>query len=233
MSYRISREAGVERLIHLSALNASPNPVPHVFKEGSTFLKTKYLGEQAVLNEFPNATVIRPADIYGFHDCFIYYFSHFWRRRVLLLQKGLPLYKKGEHTIKQPIYAGDVARGVANIIANPETIGKIYQAVGPRRYVLSDLLDWMFAEMRRSPEDGSYCRYDLKYDPYLLLKIWLTSAISPNKPFGMLCKERIERESISDIVDPNLHTLEDLGVTLSLIEEKVCPFLISYLLKLS
>lgn len=38
---RLARENGVERLIHFSSLNASPNPQQIYIKGGSRFLKTK------------------------------------------------------------------------------------------------------------------------------------------------------------------------------------------------
>lgn len=38
---RLARESGVERLIHFSALNASPTPQEIYIKGGSQFLKTK------------------------------------------------------------------------------------------------------------------------------------------------------------------------------------------------
>lgn len=232
-NYRISREAGVKRLIHFSALNASPNPVPHVYKAGSQFLKSKYFGELAVLKEFPEATIIRPADIYGFGDHFIYYYSHIWRRRTLFFfgpARGMVLWRKGEDTIKQPVWAGDVARAVSNIVAEPATAGKIYQAVGPRRYYLSDLMDWMHAEMRKTTENGFYCRWDLKYDPLFRLKVWFTHFVSPGTPVGQLHKERIERESITDEIDPKLPTLEDLGVNPALMEYRVGSYSLSLLL---
>lgn len=227
-NYRISREAGVKRLIHFSALNASPNPVPHVYKAGSQFLKSKYFGELAVLKEFPDATIIRPADILGWGDHFLHYYSHVWRHRTLFFfgptQQGMVLWRKGEETIKQPVWVEDVARAVSIIVAEPETAGKMYQAVGPRQYYLSDLMDWIHAEMRMSREQERYCRYDVKYDPLFKLKVWFTHFVSPGTPIGELHKERIERESISDEVDPKLPTLKDLGVSLSLIENRVGSF---------
>lgn len=68
---RAAKKAGVERFIHLSALNASEYPEPLILKNGSQFLASKYRGEQAVLEEFPDATIFRPADIYGQEDRFL------------------------------------------------------------------------------------------------------------------------------------------------------------------
>lgn len=42
----------------------------------------------------------------------------------------MPLWKKGEATIKQPIHAMDFATGIVNAIKDPCSAGKIYQAVG-------------------------------------------------------------------------------------------------------
>jgi len=94
--------------------------------EGSRFLKTKYEGEQAVLEEFPSATIFRPADIFGQGDRFLLYYANFWRRNFY----GMPLYKKGEHTVKQPVYVGDVATAVVNAIKDPESAGKAYDIAG-------------------------------------------------------------------------------------------------------
>ena len=38
---RLARECGVQRLIHFSALNASPNPTPIVLRKPSRFLQSK------------------------------------------------------------------------------------------------------------------------------------------------------------------------------------------------
>lgn len=69
--FRICREMGVERFIHLSYLNAEEHPKPLVLKNPSMFKISKYLGECAVKEEFPTATIIKATDIYGSEDRFL------------------------------------------------------------------------------------------------------------------------------------------------------------------
>lgn len=123
---KVCREMGVERLIHVSSLNASPNPEPLILKEGSKFLKSKYYGELAVREEFPEATIFRPSDIYGQEDRFLRYYAHVWRRQL----RGMPLWHKGEKTIKQPVFCSDLAQGIVNAAKDPDSAGKVYQAIG-------------------------------------------------------------------------------------------------------
>jgi len=220
---KISREAGVERFIHLSSLNVSPEPTPIIFKGGSKFLKSKYYGEQAVLEEFPTATIIRPADIYGQQDHFLHHYCHLWRRHL----RGIPLWHKGERTIKAPVYASDVAQGIVNAILDPDTAGKIYQGIGPRRYLLSDLVDWFYLLMRKDEEWG-YHRFDMRFAPLFLLKVWLTDKITTSHYIADLHKERLEREHVSAVIDEELPTLEDLGVKLTYMENQVPWELLPY-----
>ena len=123
---RLSREAGVQRLIHVSALNCHPNPKPVVTRKGSAFYRSKYYGELAVREEFPTATIFRPSDMYGVRDRFFNYYSSWWRRayrRMLLWNKGKGIYK-------MPVSANDVASGIVNAIFDENAIGQTYDAIG-------------------------------------------------------------------------------------------------------
>lgn len=215
--FRACREAGVEKLIHLSALNASEHPQEIFIKGGSKFLASKLRGELAVREEFPDATIIRPADIYGQEDRFLRFYAHLWRRQF----RSMPLWYKGERTIKQPVAVSDVAQAIVNAAKDPDSAGKVYQAVGPRRYLLSELVDWFHREMRKDEKLWQYSRYDLRYDPTFMAKVAITELVSPSFPIGNLHKERIEREYVTDVVEEGIPTLEDLGVNLTYMEDQV------------
>ncbi len=95
---RIARECNVQKLIHFSALNASPDP-PKIYFKPSQFLISKYKGEQAVREEFSDAVIIRPSNIYGESDRFLFYYTKDLRRNF----NSISLWKKGEMTIKMPV----------------------------------------------------------------------------------------------------------------------------------
>ena len=90
---RICKEAGVQRFVHFSHINARANPESAFLNGGSQWLRTKYQGELAVKSEFPEATIFRCADVYGQGDNFI----NFWFSRVRqTFRKQLALYGRGE-----------------------------------------------------------------------------------------------------------------------------------------
>ncbi len=71
---RLSKEMGVERLIHLSALSQNENP-EKIFRKPSEFRRTKALGEKEVRREREDAIIIRPADLWGTGDNFLCYYG--------------------------------------------------------------------------------------------------------------------------------------------------------------
>lgn len=206
---RIAKESGVEKLVHLSCLNASPDPQKIYMKTGSKFLKSKYEGELAVREEFPEAIVFRPSDMYGSEDRFLRYYSNMWRRG----RGYMPLWKKGEATIKAPVFVSDVAVGIMNAIKDPTAVGKTFEAIGPNSYYLSDLMDYFYSILRWR----NYKRIPIT--PLFMAKVLALSYSPSNK---ILNFEKLEREHITDVIT-GLPTLENLGVKLTPIEERA-PF---------
>ena len=58
---RICAEANVPRLIHVSHLNAAPDSPSELYR-------TKWEGERAVRDAFPEATIVRPGPMFGAED---------------------------------------------------------------------------------------------------------------------------------------------------------------------
>jgi len=209
---RIAKKVGVEKLVHISHLNASYNPKPFLLPGGSEYLKTKMEGEDAVRQAFPEAIVFRPADVYGVEDWFLNYYLNPWRGS----DKKMALYEKGLKTIKMPLYVADIAEGIVNSIQEPDAVGKTYEAVGPERYTQRELIDFIFRILRK-PNHVTNLN---KWNP-LLVRWQLATTVYKH---GHYTLDKLDREAISDKVT-GLPTLEDLGVKLSSVETRM-PFLL-------
>lgn len=134
---RRARELGVSKFVHLSALGADVN-------SKSEFLRTKALGEIAVKEEFPNATIVRPATIYGYED-------RFWNRLGLYAKYspfGLPICNHG-NTIIRPVYVADVAAAISNMISSDVAVGKTVELYGPRAYRFEDIVKFFLDVSKR------------------------------------------------------------------------------------
>lgn len=124
---KVSRLAGVKKLVHMSALNARPDPEPVCSKLGAQFFKTKYEGELAVRNEFPDAIVFRPGWMFGIADRLFNYYTASARRTFT---KSIALWGLGQDIYKEPVYFIDVVQGMVNSIFNEFNYGETYECVG-------------------------------------------------------------------------------------------------------
>lgn len=60
--------------------------------------------------------------------------------------------------------------------------------------MLADLIDWIFAVLRRSSEfNFDFKRTDFLENPQHLVKMWLTDKLCPSWPPGYVNSERFER----------------------------------------
>ncbi|TNN15622.1 NADH dehydrogenase [ubiquinone] 1 alpha subcomplex subunit 9 isoform 2 [Schistosoma japonicum] len=210
---KISKEIGVEQLVHVSALCQNKNPQKYVRKP-SRFMISKAIGEEEVLRERPDATIFRPAEIWGPLDRFLCYFASKPRRHNGIQTVFVPLWSYGEHTIKQPVYVGDIARGIINCLHNPESLGQIYEAVGPHRYRLDDIVKWIYLICRYLPSEI----YIIPMNPWFLARTYIYENLGRINPY--LTFERLERESATDILS-GCPTLDDLNVKLTKLEDRI------------
>ena len=210
---RVAREMGVEKFIHISAMNCSPHPTPWVLKNGSQFLRTKYYGELAVREEFPEAIIFRPSDIVGERDSFVNHFTSTYRSRYTY---KCPLWDYYDGVEKQPVFIRDLNAAIEAAILNDSANGKTFQAVGPHRYRLYDLVEYI----RASGGQGvmHYCEItNMRWD---LLR-FTTSILERIQKYPFITWERVERDCISDEIDPKLPTLKELGIRMTPIERVI------------
>ncbi|MFO1197924.1 MAG: complex I NDUFA9 subunit family protein [Burkholderiaceae bacterium] len=123
-------QAGVRRLVHVSALGVGPDAgaLP------SMYLRSKADGERAI-RDTPGIdwTILRPSVVFGPEDRFLNMFA-----RAQRLAPVLPIPRA--HTRFQPVYVGDVAQAVVNALETPETIGRTYELAGPEVFTLEALV---------------------------------------------------------------------------------------------
>jgi NADH dehydrogenase len=125
---KAAREAGVKRFVHISAIGADA-------KSNARYARTKALGEAAVLEEFPEAIILRPSIVFGPEDEFFNRFAAMARISPLLPLIG------GGRTKFQPVYVGDLGAAIAAAVSGAGKPGTIYEFGGPETLSFRDLLD--------------------------------------------------------------------------------------------
>ena len=122
------RATGVRRLIHVSAIGASP-------QAPSQYLRSKGIGEQVVLAaEDLDVTVFRPSVVFGPEDRFL---NTFARLAGFLPVLAIPC----PEARFQPVYVRDVARAIALSLDDMVSHGWRYDLGGPRQYTLKELVE--------------------------------------------------------------------------------------------
>jgi NADH dehydrogenase len=125
---RAAREAGVRKLVHVSAIGADR-------KSRALYARSKADGELAVLEEFPDAVILRPSIVFGPEDQFFNRFAALAR-----MAPALPLIGGGR-TRFQPVFVGDLAAAIAAAAEGQGMPGTVYEIGGPEVLSFRQLLD--------------------------------------------------------------------------------------------
>ena len=192
---------GVMRLIHISALGASA-------RSPAISDRTKAKGEQAVRAVFPQATIVRPSLTFGEDD-------HFFSRFAAMIRSSPVLPLIGGGTTKfQPVFVGDVAAGLLEILKRADTAGKTYEFGGPQVYSFKALLELLLTALNR--------QRILLPIPFALAEMQAgLLELLANPP---LTRDQVRLLKTDKVVSGMEPTLGDLGVQPSPLEEFLTVF---------
>jgi uncharacterized protein YbjT (DUF2867 family) len=131
------RQNGVERLLHMSALHASPDGPSH-------YLRSKGRGEQIVHEAGSDAfqvTSFRPSVIFGPRDSFTNRFAGLLRRVPFVFPLACASARM------QPVHVDDVAQAFVFALDRHATFGKRYNLCGPQVYSLQEIVTYLAREL--------------------------------------------------------------------------------------
>ncbi len=133
-----AKAAGVEALVHVSAIGADP-------ASASAYGRSKGEGEAAVLGAFPEATILRPSILFGREDAFVNRFAG-----MIAAAPVVPVLRAGVKF--QPAYVADAAQAVVAALADPgQHGGQLYELGGPDVISMGALHRWIADAIGRKP----------------------------------------------------------------------------------
>jgi uncharacterized protein YbjT (DUF2867 family) len=197
---RLAAAAGAQHMVHVSAIGANPDGP-------ARYARTKAEGEAAVRAAFPTATILRPSIVFGAEDQFFNRFGALARMSPLM-----PVIAGA--TRFQPVYVGDVADAVMQVLRRPEAAGAVYELGGPRIMSFREIISWILAQTRRHNRLVSV--------PHALAR--LLTAI----PFSGLTADQLLMLSRDNVADPTCPGLTELGLLPTPIELVVPQYLERY-----
>ncbi|MGA6993588.1 MAG: complex I NDUFA9 subunit family protein [Candidatus Deferrimicrobiaceae bacterium] len=123
---------GIPRIVHVSALGAAPGGPGNYFD-------SKGRAEEIVRRSGLAWTILRPSGIFGPGDRFLTELGRTVRRAPVL-----PVPGDGKFLL-QPVFVGDVVKGIVDCLTRPDTEMRVFDVVGPERFTYEDLVDRMAA----------------------------------------------------------------------------------------
>jgi NADH dehydrogenase len=131
-----AKRNGIRRYVHMSAMGVRDDAV-------SEYHRSKFRAEQYVRASGLDWTIIRPSLIHGPKGEFMQMEAR-WARKQAAPFLFMPYFGGGMFGQKgagklQPVYVRDVARGFADALDKPQTIGEVYLLGGPHELTWFEL----------------------------------------------------------------------------------------------
>ena len=123
---KLCKKYNLKQFIHLSALGINQ-------ATDSKYAQSKLEGEESILKNFPNATILRPSVVYSGDDNFTTNFM-----TLLNILPLFPLYYAGK-TKFMPIHCSDLTDIIYNVISK-KLNSNIIECVGPETITLKEII---------------------------------------------------------------------------------------------
>jgi uncharacterized protein YbjT (DUF2867 family) len=185
------REAGVARLLHISALgivDGQPGP--------SRYLRSKTEGEALVRASGLAWSVLRPSVIFGAEDRFLNLFE--------TMQAFAPLVPlAGADAKLQPVWVEDVAEAMLCMLERDDAVGRVFEATGPEVHTLADLV-------RLAGARAGHARPVIPL-PDAIGR--LQARVMELLPGGLMSRDNLDSMRVPNIAGGTLPGLAALGIT--------------------
>ena len=180
MVAQTAREAGIKRIVHMSAIGAQDNP-------DYPYLYSKWQGEQAVKNSGLTYTIFRPSIQFGEGDEFI--------NTLAGVVKAFPVVPvAGSGNVRlQPISVEEVGAMVSLVVDDTRFGGRIIEIGGPDHLTYNEIVDIIVRTLGvRRPK---------VHMPLPIMKslIRVMEAVIPNPPATTSQLELLDLDNVTDI----------------------------------
>jgi NADH dehydrogenase len=201
---RVAAQAGVARLVHISAIGAAPDAA-------SRYAATKAAGEASLRQAFPEPTILRPSLVFGAEDALF--------NRFAAMARLLPFMPVicGD-TRFQPVFVGDVADAVMASLGLAEAAGAVFELGGPMVYTFRELLAYILKETGRHRP-----MVDIPLGLARLQALFME--LVPGKP---LTRDQLLMLQKDNVVGPDVPGLKELGIVPTPVELVVPGYLSWY-----
>lgn len=180
--------SGVQRYLHMSALNASADAPSH-------YLRSKAAAEALVLASGLHTTIFRPSVIFGPGDGLFMRFD-----QLTALAPVLPLACASARF--QPVYVGDVAAAFVRTLNDKSSFGKRYELGGPTVMSLLEIVRYALRQRAR-------WRLVLPLGPGLSRLMAEIMEHLPGKPFS---RDNLRSASLDSVLADGHDGLAELGI---------------------
>ena len=191
---RMASQENVGALVQISAIGADS-------RSKSEYARTKAAGEEAVLEAFPGAIILRPSIIYGHED-------QFFNRFAQMTRLGPILPVVGASTKFQPVYVDDVAHAACKGVKGEAAPG-IYELGGPDVNTFRELMSYMLEVIAR--------RRLILNIPFPIAYLMGFGFDMANKAsFGLLpaqiTRDQVQNLKVDNVVADGAKGFSDLGI---------------------